>query len=215
MDESRSVSIICMKRLLAVLIRLIRAIPFTLGMLLLVVGSGIVIGASDPGVSADYAARYGYSLERMRRGQFWVILTMIPPWADWRAHVPVIINFLVVLGACEWWIGRRHTWLVYLAGHVITMLLVTVALLVSLRLCGSGACGLPAWQIDTGTSAGVVCCLGAASTRFAWRRWLLPAAMILLIGWLLSVRMLYAVEHLIAYPVGYALGRRLIGAHDS
>lgn len=185
-------------------------IPFTLTMVLLVVGSGILIGASDERTSAAFVAHYGYSLQHIIEGRVWVILTMIPPWADWTSHVPVIISFLLILGTCEWIIGARQTWFVYLAGHTLTMLLVTLLLLAGLYMCGATACGLPVQQLDSGTSVGVICCLGAVLGR--WRRvWpLMLAVLLFLIGWLMYFRTLYAVEHLIGYPVGCAIGWKLV-----
>ncbi len=183
--------------------------PFTLAMVALVIGSGILAGPPHGSQAVDYAARYGYSLRQIGAGRPWVVISMLPPWADWTAHIPAIVGFLILLGGCERLLGTQRTWFVYLAGHLLTMLVVTFVLLAGLVWCGQGACGLPVRELDTGTSVGVLCCV--AATLHTWQRGraLAPIIMLVLIAWLIAFRTLYAVEHVVAFPVGYLLGLSL------
>src|SRR3954453_10458494 len=142
---------------------LLHTIPFSLAMVVFILVSGLLGRASNRATSATLVTHYGYSLAQMRAGRLWVIVTMLPPWADWTAHVPAIVDFVLVLGFCEWLIGPRRTWLIYIVGHVLTLVLVTIVLLFAFVWCRPAICGLPLRQIDTGTSLGVICCLGAAS----------------------------------------------------
>lgn len=193
------------------LVNFCRAIPFTILVIVLVVATGSWIGLTATASRADYVARYGYSFQHIRAGHIWVLVTMLPPWADWTRHVPAIVNFLILMGACEWVLGPRRTWLIYLAGHLATMLLVTLALLAWPAWCRSPMCGAPLHQVDSGTSVGVICCLGAVCAAKGLPRLVVFALFALLAGWLFYFRTLYAVEHLIAFPMGYLLGR-LLGA---
>lgn len=91
-----------------VLRRPFHTIPFTLTMIGLVVVSGIVSGATSGHSTAPFVARYAWSLPQIRAGHAWVIVTMIPPWADWTSNVIAMINFLIVLGVCEWLLGAHN-----------------------------------------------------------------------------------------------------------
>lgn len=184
-----------------------RAMPFTLAMVALVIASSLVAGPPYNSGALSYTARFGYSLTQISAGRPWVVITMLAPWADWTAHIPAIISFLVLLGSCERLLGARRTWFIYLAGHLLTMLLVTFVLLAGLTWCGRGACGLPVRQLDTGTSVGVLCCVAATLRHVHPRRGLEAVIMLVMIAWLVVFRTLYAVEHVIAFPVGYVLAR--------
>lgn len=192
-----------------VLRRPFHTIPFTLTMIGLVVVSGIVSGATSGHSTAPFVARYAWSLPQIRAGHAWVIVTMIRPWADWTSNVIAMINFLIVLGVCEWLLGARITWLVYLLGHTLTMLAVTLVLLAVTRSCDTATCRQLAYATDSGTSVGVLACIGAACLRFRHGRFVAAGIVLVLLGWLLAFHVLYAIEHAIAFPIGLLLGSRL------
>jgi lysylphosphatidylglycerol synthetase-like protein (DUF2156 family) len=193
--------------------RVVRAVPFTIGVVGLMLVLGIGTGTLwDPLADRDLLDTVAYGLPALQDGRWWTPLTGAFFALTPAQYLPVAGGAALLLGWSEWRLGTRRVAIAAVASHLVGVL---VAALLLLPLSGTGW----AWAqrtaevLDAGFSTGVLGAFAAASVtlRPPWRgRVRLLLSLYALLAFL-YIGLLWDLEHLLAVGFGLALGPFLVG----
>jgi phosphatidylglycerol lysyltransferase len=193
---------------------LYRRLPFTAGVLLAIVATGMATGALwDTASAGGSVAHAGYGLPALADGRWWTLVTgsflaLTPIF-----YVPVLVSFALFVGFTEWRLGTRRTAVICALGQLAGTSGAALTLLV-FRDTGWPWADALASSLDVGFSAGALACaaVATATLRSPWRLrlrlglWIYVGVSFLFLGGLADL------EHLWAVAVALPLGRRLVGA---
>lgn len=110
----------------------------------------------------ETAARWGWSADLVRRGDWWRLVTALPLTRDPFMLASMVLSLLVAVGVLERLAGWRRAAVTVTGGAIAGYLGVTAIVLV-LRGLGLAAAGSWAQTLDYGASAGVAACAGAVA----------------------------------------------------
>jgi lysylphosphatidylglycerol synthetase-like protein (DUF2156 family) len=193
----------------------VRRLPFTAGVLLVMLVVGTTTGslwapASDRAWFPDVA----YGLPPLTEGRWWTPLTgsflaLTPAF-----YVPVIASFVPFVGVTEWRLGSARTALICLTGQLVGVL-GAAGTLFALQDSGWNWAAELATTRDAGFSAGALACVAAvtAAVRSPWRLRMRAGLVVYVTVSFLFLGSLADLEHLWAVALALPLGRRLMGPH--
>ncbi|MEV6639181.1 DUF2156 domain-containing protein [Amycolatopsis sp. NPDC051371] len=194
---------------------LCRRLPFTTGVLLAIVVTGVATGALWDAASAQaWFDGAGYGLPALAGAQWWTpvtgsFLALTPIF-----YLPVLVSFAVFAGSAEWRLGTGRTAVICALGQLAGVLGAALTLLVFRDTGWTWAHEL-ATHLDAGISAGALACAAAvsATVRSPWRLrlraglWVYVGVSFLFLGGLADL------EHLWAVAIALPLSHRLAGGH--
>ncbi len=186
-----------------------RRVPFTLGVLALMLACGLATGTLwRPAADSALLVGVGYGLPALRAGRPWTLVAGIPfalyPWMI--ATIAGIVALFV--GAYEWRGGTTRAVLVFLATQSGGSALAALAVVWPLASAGWPLATDWAGRLDVGASAGAYGCAGALTAQLPrrWRGWARGGLLAFLLGQLLVSHRIWDIEHLLAAPLGILLG---------
>lgn len=200
----------------------LRRFPFTLTMVIIVAAVGLATATHLDRLEPALMKRFGFAPLHLPKGELIRLVTSafltIGGWSFYRA----LAMLAVCLGLSEWRAGTWRTAVVFWGVHLATLVIVSLLLAFPLYQRDVLWRKLLAAEHDVGPSAGYFGCLGfvcqkQSATRSRW--------MFAIIGGLLIARLVWAalaphprpsplgadIAHLIAFPLGIALGKLLRG----
>ncbi|HPG28050.1 MAG TPA: hypothetical protein PLW10_20615 [Myxococcota bacterium] len=196
----------------------LRRIPFTLGLIGLLVTVAVVTSSHSRPLPDAWLARLGFATADLWLLELERIATSAVSTHGgayfWRALVAVS----AIVGSTEWRTGTLRTAVVFSLSHVGTLLVLAVVVGVGLRSWHPPLAALLDVTRDVGPSAGYFGCLALACRSFP-RRIGLPVAALVLIGLVISTiaatsgpippadsaDVSATIAHLIAFPLGWLL----------
>ena len=200
------------------LIGSIKRLPFTIAMVLLVGAIGLATATHMDRLEPELMKRFGFAPLHLPRGElvrlFTSALLTVGGWTFYR----VLTMLALCLGLCEYRTGTWRTMAAFWGIHLATLAIVSLLLAVPLHQLDAVWRKLLAAEHDVGPSAGYYGCLGFVCQKWPGKQrpWLYA-----IIGGVLLARLVWAalsprhshapltadIAHLIAFPLGIALGR--------
>jgi phosphatidylglycerol lysyltransferase len=200
-------------RALATVVR--RRLPFTTGVLVAIIVTGIATGALwDAAEDRTWFDQVGYGLPALAAGQWWTPVTGAFFALTPLFYLPVLVSFALFAGAAEWRLGTGRTAVICGLGQLAGVLGAALTLLIFQDTGWTWAHTL-ATHRDVGFSAGALACAAvvSATARSPWRLrvraglWIYVGVSFLFLGGLADL------EHLWAVALVLPLSRRLAGGH--
>ncbi len=198
------------------LVRALRRVPATLGLLLVLLLAGALAqGLWQPFVDHPWFESVAYGLPALEAGRWWTPLT----GALFVTHPLVYLGTipsLAGMAVLEWQRGSRTAVAWFLGGQLVAVLGAAAFLAVAVALTGASGAEWPwaaqlAGQLDVGPSGGTMACIAAAVAGLVapWRQraWLAVFA-VALVG-LLFVGTLADLEHAVSILLALAVTRGL------
>src|SRR4051812_47337612 len=193
----------------------VRRIPFTTAVVLLVLAVGVATGSLWTPVSERaWFPDVAYGLPSLTAGAWWTVLTgsllaLTPVF-----YLAVIGSFLLFVGTAEWLLGTRRTALICVAGQLVAVLAAAGTLL-ALRHSGWHWAEALGRVRDVGPSAGALACLtvATAAMRSPWRLRVRVGLVLYVTVALLFEGSLADLEHFWAVALALPLSRLLVGDH--
>jgi enterochelin esterase-like enzyme len=168
-----------------------------------VVATGIRFGVVHHNLPLSVAYRSGFSGRALLAGRFHTVLSSQLLTRDGFMLTSIVASLAVMLGGYEMLAGSRPAAIVAVTGAIAGP--VVVALVLS---AGSGFhmgfASRTLSTLDYGASA-VTAAAGGALVGFLDRRWLRIGAVAFVVGGLLLHHQMADWEHLVAFPLGYAI----------
>ncbi len=192
----------------------VRRMPFTAGVVLVVLAVGTATGSLWIPISERaWFPDIAYGIPSLVDGAWWTPVTGSFLALSPAFYVPVIASFLLCVGFTEWRLGTARTALICIGGQLAGVLGAagTVAVL---QESGWGWAEALATTRDAGFSAGALACVAAvtAAVRSPWRLRLRAGLLVYVIVSFLFIGSLADLEHLWAVALALPLGPRRGGA---
>lgn len=185
----------------------LRRLPYTVLVVITILTVTAVTETMERPISLRSLNDWGFSLNDLRHGRLYFLL--IAPFQAYRPYMVLTItsSLLLFLGACEYLLGTRRAIIVFWTAHVAAYL-GAFALLWPFATAGYAWAERLTRQPDVGASAAAFGAAGAAIPFLppAYRRPAFTALALYLLSYLAVDRHIWDLEHLIAFPVGLALG---------
>ena len=206
---------------------IIRRVPFTIVMLVVIAGVGLTTATHLDQLPPSLLRRFGFapfhlSMGHLHAGDLARLLTSafltLGGWSFYGA----LAMIAVCVGLAEKRVGTWRTVLAFWGIHLATLLIQSLLLAISARHLDVLWIKLLQIEHDVGPSAGYYGCLGLVCQKQPEprRRWLLA-----IVGGILLARLIWSalapqtgpstraadIAHLIAFPLGVALAKRLRG----
>lgn len=198
---------------------IIRRVPFTIAMLVVIGAVGLTTATHWDQLPPSLLRRFGFAPFHLHAGDLVRLLTSafltLGGWSFYGALVMIAL----CVGLAEKRVGTWRTVLTFWGIHLMTLLIQSLLLAVSARHLDVLWIRLLQIEHDVGPSAGYYGCLGLVCQKQSEprRRWLLA-----IIGGILLSRLIWTalsphpqtplaadIAHLIAFPLGVALAKRL------
>ncbi|MFT7835697.1 hypothetical protein Q5530_06065 [Saccharothrix sp. BKS2] len=188
--------------------RVVRRVPFTTAVVVVMIVVGVVSGALwTAAEDQSWWPEVAYGVPSLAAGRWWTLLTgpflAIAPWA----YGFMVGSFALFAGWCEWRLGTRFTaW--YVPVTQLGSVLVAAGLLAAAGATGWEWASRTTATLDVGFSAGSMAAV-AMLTALApppWRLRLRVALALYVVTSLLFEGTLADVEHLVAVLAGFAAG---------
>jgi membrane associated rhomboid family serine protease len=196
----------------------LKRIPFTVAMVLIVAAIGIATATHLARLEPGLMKRFGFAPLHLPRGEWVRLFTSAflthGGWSFYRS----LAMLALCLGLSEYRVGTWRTTLAFWSVHLATLSIVSLLLAFPLYHVDVVWRKLLAAEHDVGPSAGYYGCLGFVCQKWPEKRrhWLYA-----LIGGVLLARLVWAalsprtphallgadMAHLVAFPLGIALGR--------
>jgi lysylphosphatidylglycerol synthetase-like protein (DUF2156 family) len=197
----------------AVAATVVRRLPFTAGVVLVMLVVGTASGSLWAAASErPWFPEIAYGLPALTEGRWWTPLTGSFLALSPAFYVPVITSFVVFVGLTEWRLGTARTALICLAGQLVGVL-GAAGTLFALQDSGWNWAAELATTRDAGFSAGALACAAAvtAAVRSPWRLRIRAGLVVYVTASFLFLGSLADLEHLWAVALALPLGRRLVG----
>jgi hypothetical protein len=195
-----------------------RRIPLTLGLMAAIIVVALLTGALTTGTSAATVARWGFSLDNLRRGRILTIFTGDMMVYGRRHFVSTLAMLAVFVAPVEWLAGSGFTAAVYWPGSISGSLLASIitGLLESITAWSPKADMVSAADIGasvaTWSAAGALTVLlGFVDTRFVW-----PVRIVLgvfLLGRIVLFTGTSDLAHALGYSIGIGIAHLWVAAH--
>lgn len=198
---------------------IVRRVPFTIVMLVVISAVGLTTATHLDRLPPSFLQRFGFAPFHLRAGDLVRLLTSafltLGSWSFYGA----LAMIAVCVGLAEKRVGTWRAVLAFWGIHVATLLIQSLLLAISARHLDVLWIKLLQIEHDVGPSAGYYGCLGVVCQKQSEprRRWLLA-----IVGGILLARLIWSalaphprtplaadIAHLIAFPLGVALARRL------
>jgi S-formylglutathione hydrolase FrmB len=179
----------------------------TAALMAAVVAVAIGQGVVDHELSPEATYRWGFSPVGLLGGGWWLVVSSQFLVRDRFMAVSIPVSLAVMLGAYEWRAGTLRAAAVAGVAAVGGPGLVTAGLAMGAKL-GLDAAVRALPTVDYGASA-MTAGGGGALVAVVRNRWLTACAVVFVLGGLALHRELADWEHLVTFPVGFALGRLL------
>src|SRR3954453_8928022 len=191
----------------------VRRIPFTTAVVLVILVVGIATGSLWTPISErTWFPDVAYGLPPLTEGAWWTPLTGSLLALSPIFYVAVIVSFLLFVGFTEWRLGTRRTALICLVGQLVAVLAAAGTLFL-LRHSGWNWAEELARTRDAGFSAGALACItvATAAMRSPWRLRVRAGLVLYVTVAFLFVGTLADLEHLWAVALALPLSRLLAG----
>jgi len=199
----------------------VRRVPFTIVMLVAIAAVGLTTATHFDRLAPSLLRRFGFAPFHLHTGDLVRLLTSafltLGGWSFYRS----LAMIAVCVGLAEKRVGTWRTVLAFWGVHLATLLIQSLLLAIPSRHLDVLWINLLHTEHDVGPSAGYYGCLGLVCQKQSEprRRWLLA-----IIGGILLARLIWTalsphrhsplaaeIAHLIAFPLGVALAKRLRG----
>lgn len=203
-------------------VNFLRRVPFTIVMLLLVVLAGVATMTHYDGLQPSLLRRFGFAPFHLSGGDFARLLTSVFLTPGRWSFYWSLAMLAGCVGSAERRVGTWRAAAAFWGIHLATLLIQSVLLAIPLHHFDLWWGKLLATEHDVGPSAGYYGCLGLICQKQnpSRRLWLLSV-----IGGILLARVIWSalspagrqaslgpdIAHLIAFPLGVALGKRIRG----
>src|SRR5690349_1983363 len=195
------------------LVPVIRRIPFTTAVVLVILVVGLATGSLWTPISErTWFPDAAFGLPSLTEGAWWTPLTGSLLALSPVFYVAVLASFLLFVGFAEWRLGTLRTVLICLAGQLVGVLGASVTLLL-LRHSGWDWAETTALTRDAGFSAGALACItvATAAMRSPWRLRVRAGLVLYVTVSLLFMGSFADLAHLWAVAVALPLSRPLVG----
>src|SRR3954465_12264936 len=194
---------------------LVRKVPFTTTVVLVIVVVGLATGSLWTPVSErTWFPDVAYGLPSLIAGAWWTpatgsLFALSPVF-----YIPVLASFVLFVGFAEWRLGTRRAALICIVGQLVGVLAASATLL-PLRHSGWDWAETLALARDVGFSAGALACItvATAAMRSPWRLRVRAVLVLYVTVSFVFVGTLADLEHLWAVAISLPLGRLLVGDH--
>jgi phosphatidylglycerol lysyltransferase len=193
----------------------VRTVPFTTAVVLVVLVVGIATGSLwTPVPERTWFPDVAYGLPSLTGGAWWTPLTGSLLALSPVFYLAVIGSFLLFVGFAEWRLGTRRTALICVVGQLVGVL-AAAATLLALRHSGWHWAEALARTRDVGFSAGALACItvATAAMRSPWRLRVRAGLVLYVTVALLFQGSLADLEHFWAVALALPLSRLLAGDH--
>lgn len=200
----------------------LRRFPFTITIVVIVALVGMSTASHLDALHPTLLERFGFAPRHLPRGELLRLATCVFLTHGGRAFYQSLAMLAVCVGWCEKRVGTWKTLLAFWGVHLATLLVQSLLLAIPLHRLDLWWGRLLAIEHDVGPSAGYYGCLGLVCQKQSppRRLWLLS-----IIGGILIARVAWSalgsaprasslsadVAHLIAFPLGVALAKRMKG----
>ncbi len=192
---------------------ILRTIPFTTAMLLLIMVIGVATGSLwVPLFERSWFEDVAYGLPSLTEGAWWTpvtgsFLALSPVF-----YLPVLASFGLFVGFTEWRLGTARTALICVGGQLAAVLAASGTLVVLRFNSWAWAEALETAR-DAGFSAGALASItvATAAMRPPWRLRIRAALCVYVLVSFLFLGSLADLEHLWAVGLALPLGRHLVG----
>jgi membrane associated rhomboid family serine protease len=200
---------------------IIRRVPFTMVMLVVIAAVGLTTATHLDRLQPSLLRRFGFAPFHLHTGDLVRLLTSAFLTLGGWSFYGSLAMIAVCVGLAEKRVGTWRTGLTFWGIHLATLLIQSLLLAISARHLDVLWVKLVQIEHDVGPSAGYYGCLGLVCQKQSEprRRWLLA-----IIGGILLSRLIWSalsphrhnslaadIAHLIAFPLGVALAKRLRG----
>jgi phosphatidylglycerol lysyltransferase len=195
------------------LVAVVRRIPFTTAVVLVILVVGIATGSLWTPISErTWFPEAAFGLPPLTEGAWWTPLTGSLLALSPVFYVAVIASFLLFVGYAEWRLGTGRTVLVCVVGQLVGVLGASATLLL-LRHSGWDWAETTALTRDAGFSAGALACItvATAAMRSPWRLRVRAGLALYVTVSFLFVGSFADLAHLWAVAVALPLSRVLVG----
>lgn len=196
-------------------------LPFTVSMLVALVMLGIYGQTHVGPLDVDVHQSAGYSTELLFAGHLHRLLTSLFFTAGGSRFYASLIMFAGAVGWVEWFHGTRRAACIFFGVHLLTLLIVSIAITYPLAALETVQGHLLYSARDVGPSAGYYGCLGFAIAGWADHRRPYVASCVV---FLMLMRLAWSglhlpatahtldadLAHAVAFPLGFAIGREMI-----
>ena len=198
----------------------LRQFPFTIAIILAVAVVGLTTASHLDTLHPTLLERFGFAPRHLPRGEIMRLATCVLLTHGGRTFYQALAMLAVCVGLAEKRVGTWKTMLAFFGVHLATLLVQSLLLAIPLHRLDLWWGKLLAIEHDVGPSAGYYGCLGVACQKASPQRriWLLS-----LVGGILLARLIWSalsphsrpsqlpadVAHLIAFPLGVALAKRI------
>lgn len=190
----------------------LRRLPFTLLMELLIIIVAVTHGSIWGHLSQSATLRWGVGLHNLWEGRFYTFITSTFFVRDLRMFAGMIFLIGYSVGIYEWLRGTKRAIMLYWSTNLLAPLLACLFVVLPLYLAGTAIGQELAFLSDMGASAGAAGCVGGSVSQapHRYRKWLFGFILLFLVSKLLFFPEPFAdTIHLIAFPIGFAIERRL------
>ncbi len=200
---------------------IVRRFPFTLGMLVIIAAVALTTATHVDRLPQSLLRRFGFAPFHLKTGDLLRLLTSVFLTHGGQTFYASLAMIGVCVGLAEKRVGTWRAMLAFWTVHLATLLIQALLLAIPARQLDVLWIKLLQTEHDVGPSAGYYGCLGLICQKQPEprRRWLLAIVGGILISrviWTALSRTRHAslaadIAHLIAFPLGVALAKRLRG----
>lgn len=189
---------------------LIRRLPFTIFMEVVIIGMAVANGAVLGELSPATQLRWGFGLHSLWESRWYTLFTAPFFVRNLRMFLGILLFMGYSVGVYEWVASTRQAVFLYWITNILGLVLAAALVVAPLYSAGMALGKEWALKSDVGPSAGGLGCIGGWVSHLSdrYRRWVFLAVMVYLIGKLAFSPELFAdAAHLITFPLGFLVGR--------
>lgn len=188
--------------------RLLRRLPFTISLFVIVVAAGIVTGTVARSAFPDLMQRFGWNLPALRAGHFYDLWVGLLFASSAGVRWSMVLILLLGVGSLEFVCGTGRAAVIFFTLGALTSV-ITALLLWPLDALGVAWVRPFLYPPDMGSSSASLVCWGAAvnsGSKGGWRTFLIAGTTLPLVALTFLLPQTYVVDHLVAFALGLLAG---------
>lgn len=194
--------------------KILRRVPFTLVMTIMLIFVAILTETSNSRISVQWMARLGFAPHDLWLFRIERIFTSAMVTYGGHVFWEALAMFFIAVGVSEWLVGTKQAALTFWGVHIAVILGESLLIALPLHFWGGDSGAALNLERDVGPSIGYFACLGLVCTSLPGRwRWL--GAGLIMGGLIFSmflppwggesklVKLFSDIAHLLAFPLGW------------